>query len=88
MCESAAFYRFDRIHRCGEATMGRLGVWFLILGVGSFILPMIGLQFRILSILGDKTELVGGIMATVGLVLVIISQLSKPAAEGEPATKE
>ena len=68
--------------------MGRLGVWFLILGVGSFILPMIGLQFRILSILGDKTELVGGIMATVGLVLVIISQLSKPAAEGEPATKE
>jgi hypothetical protein len=51
------------------------GITFLILGVGSILLPMIGMQFCLMSFFGDATPIVGGILAVVGLVMVIVSYL-------------
>lgn len=60
--------------------MIQTGVWVLILGLGSFILPMFGFQFRILSIFGDAAPLVGIILTILGIVLLVvgISKNKKP----------
>lgn len=47
------------------------GVWCLILGVGGFILPMLGVQFVILSIFGEAEPIVAGLLAVAGLIMVI-----------------
>ena len=58
------------------------GIYSLIFGIGSFVLPMMGLQFRILSILGNDTPYVGGALIVVGLILVGLSfRTSKTATE-------
>jgi hypothetical protein len=51
----------------------RLAIWLMILGVGSFILPMMGSQFIILSLFGPYAPIAGGAMAVVGLILLIVS---------------
>jgi hypothetical protein len=48
----------------------------LILGVGSFILPLVGLQFRLLSLLGDSTPILGAMLAVAGGVLLALSYRS------------
>jgi hypothetical protein len=53
--------------------MRSAGIWMIILGVGSFILPMIGRQFILLSWLGGATPYVGGGLAVVGLILLVLS---------------
>lgn len=53
--------------------MRQLAVWLLILGVGSFILPMMGLQFKLLSLFGEATPFVGGGMAVLGGILLGVS---------------
>lgn len=53
--------------------MRNTGIWLLVLGGGSFVLPMFGLQFRILDILGEARPFVAGAMALVGAVMVAIS---------------
>jgi hypothetical protein len=50
-----------------------MGIYLLIFGVGSFILPMIGLQFMILSVFGASLPLVAGVMAVAGVVMVSLS---------------
>ena len=53
--------------------MKNMGIWFLILGVGAFILPLMGMQFRLVSVFGDYAPLaavgmigVGGLMTAAG----------------------
>ena len=47
--------------------------WFLIImGVGSFILPLFGLQFKIMRLFGDS-PIVAIIMAVVGIALLALS---------------
>ena len=58
--------------------MRQAGVYCLIFGVGSFVLPMLGLQFRLLSLFGSATPLVGLGLAVLGGVLVVASP--KPSA--------
>lgn len=48
-------------------------IWLLILGIGSFVLPMMGRQFILISIFGPFAPLAGGAMAVVGLVMLIMS---------------
>lgn len=48
----------------------------MILGVGSFILPLVGLQFRLLSLLGDSTPILGAMLAVAGGVLLALSYRS------------
>ncbi len=60
------------------------GVLLFVLGVGSFILPMIGMQFRLISIFGPGSEpVVGGIAAVIGLVLIGVSVMG---GRGAPST--
>ena len=40
--------------------MRSAGIWMLVLGVGAFVLPYFGLQFKILSIFGDALPMVAG----------------------------
>jgi hypothetical protein len=49
------------------------GIWLLVLGVGAFVLPYFGLQFKILNVLGDSLPLVAGGIAVAGAVLLALS---------------
>lgn len=53
--------------------MRRLAVWLMILGIGSFILPMMGSQFILMSFFGPYTPIAGGAMALIGLIMLIVS---------------
>ncbi|MFO0969239.1 MAG: hypothetical protein U0793_27095 [Gemmataceae bacterium] len=57
----------------GTGTMRGLGIAFLVLGIGSFILPLMGLQFRALGAFGQATPFIGAGLAVVGAVLLILS---------------
>ncbi len=49
------------------------GIWLLVFGIGSFVLPFMGLQFKILSLFGESLPMVAGAMAVVGAVLLALS---------------
>ena len=51
------------------------GIYLLIFGIGSFLLPMMGLQFKLLSLLGNSTPIVGGLLTVAGVVLLVLSRL-------------
>jgi hypothetical protein len=54
--------------------MRGLGVALLILGIGSFILPLFGMQFRILNLLGEQSQpVVAVVLAVIGAVLLFVS---------------
>lgn len=48
-------------------------IWLLVLGIGAFILPYFGLQFKILNVFGDALPMVAGSVAVVGAVLLALS---------------
>ena len=56
--------------------MARFGVMLLILGIGSFILPLFGMQFRLLAIFGDAQPIVALVMAALGGVLLFLQAKS------------
>ncbi len=39
--------------------MQKLGAFLVVMGLGSFILPMLGYQFELMSMFGDKQTLAG-----------------------------
>jgi hypothetical protein len=49
------------------------GVTLSLLGLGSFILPLFGLQFKILYLLGGDSPIVGAILALIGAVLLLVA---------------
>jgi hypothetical protein len=53
--------------------MRNTAIFLLVMGVGAFVLPMMGLQFKILSIFGDATPMVAGGMAVVGAIMLFLS---------------
>lgn len=57
----------------GGSAMRGWGITLLILGIGSFVLPLMGLQFRLLNLFGAATPVLGAVLAAVGVVLVILS---------------
>lgn len=63
--------------------MRSAGIWLLILGVGAFILPYFGLQFKILAIFGEALPLVAGGMAVAGAVMLALSFRAAPQAESK-----
>jgi len=52
------------------------GIYLLIFGIGSFLLPMMGLQFKLLSFLGSSTPIVGGVLTLAGIGLLVLSSLA------------
>jgi hypothetical protein len=63
--------------------MRSAGIWMLVLGVGAFILPYFGLQFKILAIFGDALPMVAGGMAVAGAVMLALSFRAAPQAESK-----
>jgi hypothetical protein len=59
----------------------RIGGTLLVLGVGSFILPLFGMQFRLLNIFGDAQPLVGLALATIGAILLIAGFIFKSSGK-------
>jgi hypothetical protein len=57
----------------GDREMRSWRIWCLVLGIGSFLLPLAGLQFVLLDIFGGAQWIVGGLLAVVGAVLVAVS---------------
>ena len=47
-----------------------MGAMLLFLGIGSFVLPLIGLQFRIISIFGEGAWIAGLIATGVGILMM------------------
>ncbi len=66
--------------------MKRLGVFLIIFGAGSFILPLFGLQFRLLSLFGNYTSIAAIIAVVVGVVLLIVSSAGKSAQDDQGST--
>jgi hypothetical protein len=55
------------------------GIWLLVLGIGAFVLPYAGLQFKILAIFGESLPLVAGGMAVIGAVMLALSMRATAA---------
>lgn len=51
--------------------MGKLGVTLLIFGIGSFILPLFGLQFKLFLLFGGASPVVSIILAIIGVLLLV-----------------
>lgn len=65
--------RYSRPSDFGVDTMRKTGIYMLIFGVGSFLLPLFGLQFRVLSLFGDSLPYVGAALTVLGGLLVGLS---------------
>jgi hypothetical protein len=61
--------------------MRSAGIWMLVFGVGAFMLPYVGLQFKILSIFGDALPMVAGGLAVVGAIVLALSFRAAPEAQ-------
>lgn len=75
----------DEVFKKG-GIMRSWGIWLLVLGIGSFVLPYMGLQFRILSIFGESLPMVAGGMAVVGAVLLALSLRAAAQENAKPTT--
>jgi hypothetical protein len=53
--------------------MRGFAILLIVLGVGTFVLPMMGLQFRLMSLFGSAQPIVAVVAAVVGVVLLIVS---------------
>ena len=54
--------------------MASLGVLLIILGLGSLLLPMFDIQFRIMSLLDDYQPIAGIAIAAIGVALVLLGR--------------
>ena len=48
-----------------------LGSMLAFLGVGSFVLPFFGLQFRVLSLFGEATWVFSLLLAIIGIMMMV-----------------
>lgn len=59
----------------------RWGAFLIVLGLGSLVLPMLGLQFRLIQLLGDRPG-VGWTVAGVGLLLALLGAATGGSRRG------
>ncbi len=65
------------------ANSGTLRSWGLtlsLLGIGSFILPHLGIQFKLVNLFGPAQSIVAGLLAVAGAVLLFGSLMHNPLA--------
>ena len=60
--------------------MVRIGVLLIVFGVGSLLLPMFDLQFRLMSLLDDYQPVAGIVLAGIGAILVVLGMQGRKAA--------
>jgi hypothetical protein len=59
------------------------GTLLIVLGIGSFILPMMDIQFKLIQIFGEGNEkLAGGAFIAVGAVLFLLGKKQEQEAGG------
>ena len=58
--------------------MARLGVFMLIMGVGSLVLPMFGRQFKIMSLVQPAQPVAGIALAAAGGLFAFFGARQKP----------
>jgi hypothetical protein len=69
-----------------RATMLRnYGITFAIIGIGSFVLPYLGIQFRLVNIFGPAQTLVSCVLALAGAVCLFLSFRDNPVVAGTAA---
>ncbi len=51
--------------------MKKFGATLVVLGIGAFILPLFGLQFRIINIFGEVQWIIAIIAIILGILMVI-----------------
>lgn len=61
--------------------MRSIGTWLLILGIGSFVLPLFGLQFKLLNAAGEGAPYIGLGAAVLGGLLLGVSFLMPPPSQ-------
>jgi hypothetical protein len=71
------------------------GIFLVIIGAGSLLLPQLGFQFRLMELLDDYQPYAGIVVAVIGAGLVLLGmnrgpttttvQTSEPAAPSQPA---
>jgi hypothetical protein len=74
-----------RVRRSSEpaANSGTLRSWGItlsLLGIGSFILPYLGIQFKLVNFFGPAQSIVAGLLGVAGAVLLFASLMHKPLA--------
>jgi len=52
--------------------MTRLGIFLLVMGIGTFVLPMVGLEFRLMSLFGEYQPIAAAVAIVVGGVLTFV----------------
>lgn len=63
--------------------MRSAGIWMLIFGVGAFVLPYFGLQFKILSVFGEALPMIAGGLAVVGAIVLGLSFRATPQTQSK-----
>ena len=64
--------------------MKRWGVLLIVIGIGSFILPAIGMQFRLINLAGGDPSTSGVLFIAAGAVLYFIGQALESRARPTP----
>jgi len=64
----------SRLSPARRAMAARWGAGLLVLGLGAFVLPMVGLQFQLVSLLGPAQPIISLGAALVGVVLLFLSR--------------
>ena len=72
--------------------MGQFGIWIIILGVGSFVLNLIGVEFRLLMWVdlwgpGIGTAIRLGLIA-LGVLLVVVGRMAGGSGGASSESKE
>ncbi len=67
------------------AMLRNYGITFAIIGIGSFILPYLGIQFRLVNIFGPAQTLVSCVVALAGAVCLFLSFRDNPVVAGTAA---
>ena len=65
--------------------MANLGVLLVVLGLGSLVLPLFNLQFRLMDIVDPYQPFVGIVVAVIGVVLIYLS-MQRRKTVAAPAT--
>ncbi len=60
--------------------MKKLGTYLLLFGLGSFVLPFFGLQFKIFNAMGESQGMVGLGAIVVGAVLLVMGGRTQATA--------
>lgn len=68
--------------------MANLGVLLVVLGLGSLVLPLFNLQFRLMDTVDPYQPLVGIGVAVIGAVLIYLSMQRRKAVAAPTAPTE